>query len=485
MSFKSFEKNIQSQFGEDGVIEEIFKRIGYANKICVEFGAWNGVHLSNTWNLWNRQDWVALLIEGDTDKYQTLVNTTRDFGNVRTLNVYVSSSGNHSLDSILGKYKFPHDIDLLSVDVDGDEYYLFNSLTKYLPRVVIAEYNPTIPPDREIVQVEGGYFGSSALSLLNLAHSKGYKLAHVTTTNIFFVHQTAFNKLLIDEPSLEDIFIKNNLTYLISSYDGQTFMAGNASYTRFESMPAATTPPEIISERTDIRKVIVELPEHRSSQTTGLKSALKKTFIYPLWRYWKEKKEVKKEREEQEQELRDWESKGKPVPPPQLYKREVLKKYGASKGIKTFIETGTYLGETVSYLKNDFDKLISIELDTILYEKAKKKFSRNKRVHIYKGDSGVILRSVLKDISAPCLFWLDGHYSNGITAKGRMNTPVLQELDHILNHKTDGHIILIDDARCFTGKNDYPTILYLESYIRQMKKGLQFLVQDDIIRIHK
>jgi hypothetical protein len=482
MSFKSFEKNIQSQFGEDGVIEEIFKRIGCANKICVEFGSWDGTHLSNTWNLWNRQDWIALLIEGDAKKYKALLNTTRGFENVHTFNAYVSASGNHSLESILEKFKFPHTIDLLSMDIDGDEYYLFNSLTKYLPRVVITEYNPTIPPDREIVQAQGEYFGSSALSLLKLGHSKGYKLAHITTTNIFFVHQTIFDKLSIDEPSLEDVFIKNNLTYLISSYDGQTFLAGNAAYTQFEAMPPETSLPGINTKSTDIRKVVVELP---GSGPNDLKSVLKKTLVYPLWLYWKEKREAVKEKAEQRQELIDWEIKGKPVPPPQLYKREVLKKYGLSNGIKTFIETGTYLGQTISYLKNDFDKLISIELDPELYERAKKKFSRNKKIHIYRGDSGEVLEDILKNITEPSLFWLDGHYSSGITAKGKLNTPILQELDHILDHTIEEHVILIDDARCFTGEDDYPTIMFLENYIREKKKGLQFSVQDDIIRIHK
>src|SRR5882724_7437217 len=204
MSFKEFEKNIQSQFGEDGVIEEIFKRIGYANKICVEFGAWDGVHLSNTWNLWSNQGWTALLIEENKQKFETLLSTTRGFNNVNAVNVHVSANGAHSLESILEKSKFPADVDLLSVDIDGDEYYILKSLVNYSPRVIVSEYNPTIPPDREIIQAEGEYFGSSALSLLKLGHSKGYKLVHITTTNIFLVHQTAFGKLLIDEPSLED-----------------------------------------------------------------------------------------------------------------------------------------------------------------------------------------------------------------------------------------------------------------------------------------
>jgi hypothetical protein len=485
MSFTSFEKNIQSQFGEDGVIEEIFRRIGCRNKICVEFGAWDGVHLSNTWNLWNRQGWAALLIEGDKEKFETLVNTCRSFKNVNTFQAYVAGSGSNSLEAILDTFKLPADIDLLSIDIDGNEYYIIKSLSRYLPRVIIAEYNPTIPPDREIIQAEGEYFGSSALSLLKLGQKKGYKLAHMTATNIFLVHQNDFYKLLIDEPSLESVFLKCNLTYLISSYDGKTFLAGNAAYTQFETIPSETRYPEIISENAGIRKVIVQLPEQSSSRMKWLKNAVKKTFIYSLWRYWKKQKETVKESADQKKEMKDWEKNGRPVPPPPLYKREELKKYATANGIKVFIETGTYLGETISYLKNVFDKLISIELGQKLYDNAKKKFSKDKHVQILQGDSGEILQNIINDISEPCLFWLDGHYSDGITAKGKSNTPVLKELEHIFNHTTEGHVILIDDARCFIGKDDYPTIEFLENYTRQKNKALQFSVKDDIIRIHK
>ena len=88
-------------------------------------------------------------------------------------------------------------------------------------------------------------------------------------------------------------------------------------------------------------------------------------------------------------------------------------------------------------------------------------------------------------MNEPCLFWLDGHYSEGITAKGQLNTPILAELNHILNHSIKDHVILIDDARCFNGLDDYPTIDELKKIIVDKKPALQFSVADDIIRIHK
>jgi hypothetical protein len=83
------------------------------------------------------------------------------------------------------------------------------------------------------------------------------------------------------------------------------------------------------------------------------------------------------------------------------------------------------------------------------------------------------------------LFWLDGHYSGGITAKGPLDTPIVKELDSILNHSVTGHVILIDDARCFVGENDYPTIDELREILHTERPRWVFEVKDDIIRIHE
>jgi hypothetical protein len=83
------------------------------------------------------------------------------------------------------------------------------------------------------------------------------------------------------------------------------------------------------------------------------------------------------------------------------------------------------------------------------------------------------------------LFWLDAHWSGGSTAKGTVDTPIVQELKCVVNHvKADKHIILIDDARCFTGKNDYPTLEFLKKYISGMFPDWIFEINDDIIRIY-
>ncbi|MFH0846041.1 MAG: hypothetical protein V1851_01425 [Patescibacteria group bacterium] len=175
---------------------------------------------------------------------------------------------------------------------------------------------------------------------------------------------------------------------------------------------------------------------------------------------------------------------GKPISPP-LYtiKRQTIENYAKEFSIDIFIETGTFLGETVEALKNKFKKLISIELDKDLYKKSKEKFIYNTHITILQGDSSDILKVVTPTLYQPTLFWLDGHYSGGITARGNLNTPILKELEIILNHRIKNHIILIDDARCFTGENEYPTVKELFSFIKKINSNINFKVSNDIIRI--
>lgn len=182
---------------------------------------------------------------------------------------------------------------------------------------------------------------------------------------------------------------------------------------------------------------------------------------------------------------RKWLQSGKPIPTPNAVKQMIVKGYANRFKTSIFIETGTYLGDMVFEMINIFSKIYSIELSDKLYEKAKKKFSGYKDISILKGDSSRVLPKILNKIEEPCLFWLDAHYSKGITAKGEKETPVIEELKHILGHPIEDHVILIDDARCFTGQNNYPSLEELNKIILDKYPDHLFKVKDDIIRSHK
>jgi hypothetical protein len=181
-----------------------------------------------------------------------------------------------------------------------------------------------------------------------------------------------------------------------------------------------------------------------------------------------------------------WILKGSPVSPPDPVKLGTVKEYAGKFDLKIFVETGTYLGQMVDGIKDNFDEIFSIELDNNLFEQAKKRFSEFKNITILHGDSAQQLPECIKNIHNPVLFWLDAHYSAGFTSKGNLYTPIKVELDSILRHPLNKeHVILIDDARCFNGDDDYPTIDELKQFVMEKNPDLFFSVKDDIIRIHK
>jgi len=183
-------------------------------------------------------------------------------------------------------------------------------------------------------------------------------------------------------------------------------------------------------------------------------------------------------------EISRWKAAGMPVPPPETIKRQVLAAYGQAFALNTFIETGTFQGQTPYVLRNRFKSIYSIELSPELAARATERFRNRPHIHILQGDSGELLPALLQSIAEPCLFWLDGHYSGGVTAKGSVDTPILKELDTIFAHRASGHVILIDDARLFNGTGDYPTLQQLEHKFSTAAPAYQFSVRNDIIRAH-
>lgn len=181
-----------------------------------------------------------------------------------------------------------------------------------------------------------------------------------------------------------------------------------------------------------------------------------------------------------------WERQGRPAPPPPVVKQEIVRAYARAFGMHTMIETGTYLGEMIRATRGLFEHVYSIEIDHTLANCARRRF-RNERgtITILHGDSGERIAYILEGIEEPCLFWLDSHYSGGLTSRGSSETPIMQELDHIFNHRASGHVILIDDARCFTGKGDYPSMEELRECVLKRWPGCSFTVRHDIIRIHR
>jgi len=205
-----------------------------------------------------------------------------------------------------------------------------------------------------------------------------------------------------------------------------------------------------------------------------LKSILRQTPVFSLYKVNQQKKLY-----------HAWIQADKPVPPPHYVKQQVIKEYAQRYNISIFIETGTYMGEMINSVRKVFDEIYSIELGMELFKQAKRRFDRFRHITIRQGDSGEVLKEILGQVKKPCLFWLDAHYSDGVTARGGEETPIQYELAHIFKHPmAHDSVILIDDARCFTGEGDYPSVKIIKDFA--LSAGFDvFEVKDDIIRIHK
>jgi len=183
-----------------------------------------------------------------------------------------------------------------------------------------------------------------------------------------------------------------------------------------------------------------------------------------------------------EEQLAEWEKNGRPSPPPHIVKQIAIEEYRKKFETKILVETGTYLGDMVEAKRDHFENIYSIELSEKLFQKATKKFKTYPHIKILHGDSGIVLNKLIQAIDKPALFWLDGHYSGGITAKGAKECPIPEELEAILKSNLR-HVILIDDARLFDGTHDYPILDEIKQLFEKNGRHYSLTVKDDIIRL--
>jgi hypothetical protein len=182
-----------------------------------------------------------------------------------------------------------------------------------------------------------------------------------------------------------------------------------------------------------------------------------------------------------QEEFKLWVANGCPVPPPHSAKQKVIEKYAKRYSCSTLIETGTYLGDTVYSQKDNFSQIISIELSPRFYKAASRRFRNYPHIRVCFGNSGELLPEIMPGIKSRSLLWLDGHFSGRLTARGETESPVFKELDAIFNNNDPLHVILIDDARLFIGKRDYPTMDELEAYVKGKNGNYKIGTESDII----
>jgi hypothetical protein len=228
--YDSFAENRYSQYGEDGILEEVFRRCGIEKGFFVEFGAWDGLRHSNTYNLMVGHGWRGIYIEADPKRFEALKqNVPQD--DVIKLCERVAPSGTSSLDAILARHQIQDNIHLLSIDIDSDDYAVWASLERYNPLVVVVEHNPTIPLEVDYVQGTGRNVGNSARALFRIGKSKGYVGIAMTVTNLIFIRQDFFSRLKIEAPSLERLAGEDTTFRIFYGYDGSLVHVGPQRFT--------------------------------------------------------------------------------------------------------------------------------------------------------------------------------------------------------------------------------------------------------------
>jgi hypothetical protein len=182
-------------------------------------------------------------------------------------------------------------------------------------------------------------------------------------------------------------------------------------------------------------------------------------------------------------DVRTWNARGRPSPPPHAIKVAAVHELARTHGIRCLVETGTYLGDMIHASKDRFDEIVSIEIQPQLAAMARKRFRRDAHVRVECGDSGEVLRSIVPSLDKAAVFWLDGHYSGGVTGRGGVDTPVIAELEVVLADHRFPHVVIIDDAREFVGANGYPTIEELTQLVKSRRGDLSVSVVHDGIRL--
>jgi len=176
-----------------------------------------------------------------------------------------------------------------------------------------------------------------------------------------------------------------------------------------------------------------------------------------------------------------WRWRNSPPPAPPHSKRAVVASFARRVRPDTFVETGTYRGDTLARIRPLVARCISIELDPTLASAAQRRFAKYGGVEVRVGDSAIVLAEVVRTLSGSALFWLDGHYSGGVTADSG-KSPIIQELTSILASELDA-TILVDDARLFDGSDGYPTVSEVVELIKGHQPDLHCVIEDDIIRV--
>lgn len=202
VDLSQYEKKIYSQNGEDGIALKLFELFSPVSKYYVEFGGYDGYIYCNTRYFREHKGWRGLLLDGSHENLS--INLQKEFITAENINY------------LFEKYQVPYDLDLLVIDINYNDFYVWKAIDeKYKPKVIIIEYNAThLPHEDKVVYYDpifmwdgSNYYGASILALYRLGKKKGYSLVYAErrAVNLFFVRDDLITQSGIDFKDVNDV----------------------------------------------------------------------------------------------------------------------------------------------------------------------------------------------------------------------------------------------------------------------------------------
>ena len=200
------EFSVFSQFGEDGIIQHLLRHVPVENDVFVEFGV-EDYSESNTRFLLVHDNWRGLILDGGSDHVEFLeASGLRWRHEIQAVSAFIDRD---NIDALIGGAGISGDIGLLSVDIDGNDYWVLEAIESVSPRILVTEYNSALGPDRAVTvpydpafrrlekHHSGLYWGASLAALESLARRKGYALVggNHAGNNAFFVRRDVLGEL--------------------------------------------------------------------------------------------------------------------------------------------------------------------------------------------------------------------------------------------------------------------------------------------------
>jgi len=246
----SYEFKVFSQWGDDGIIQYLVSRIDIPNKTFIEFGVENYTE-SNTRFLLINNNWSGLVIDGSSSNIEQIKHSELYWKyDIKALNAFITRE---NINELILSSDFAKDVGILSIDIDGNDYWVWHAITVIDPVIVIIEYNSIFGPDRPWTVPYGPdfyrtaahysnlYFGSSLLSLCDLAEKKGYFFVGCSSSgnNAYFIRKDKIGMVKKQEPHTG--FVLSKFKESRSADGGLTYISGETRLATLKGMPVFNT----------------------------------------------------------------------------------------------------------------------------------------------------------------------------------------------------------------------------------------------------